>query len=199
MGEMHRAIAREEQDRRRQDKVVGAMAEFERALTQERVRAGMRLAKSKGKRLGRLRAGVYHPLPGAQGNRQGSPLRGHGDGLPTPVPATAAAGKSGAEAALCVTQSHRPDADNSKSEIPDRTGVCPVVTSRASGSFPGITRARGESVCMAKSRIPRMRLAHSNRSLSCAALRRNSSGFRIFVPGLVQRREVLRFSGQRNS
>lgn len=38
--------------------VVGAMAEFERALTQERVRAGLRLAKSKGKRLGRPRAAV---------------------------------------------------------------------------------------------------------------------------------------------
>lgn len=38
--------------------VVGAMAEFERALTQERVRAGLRLAKSKGKRLGRPYAGV---------------------------------------------------------------------------------------------------------------------------------------------
>lgn len=38
--------------------VVGAMAEFERALTQERVRAGLRLAKSKGKRLGRPRTSV---------------------------------------------------------------------------------------------------------------------------------------------
>jgi hypothetical protein len=38
--------------------VVGAMAEFGRALTQERVRAGLRLARSKGKRLGRHRAGV---------------------------------------------------------------------------------------------------------------------------------------------
>jgi DNA invertase Pin-like site-specific DNA recombinase len=38
--------------------VIGAMAEFERALVQERVRAGLRLAKSKGKRLGRPRAGV---------------------------------------------------------------------------------------------------------------------------------------------
>jgi DNA invertase Pin-like site-specific DNA recombinase len=38
--------------------VVGAMAEFERALTQERVRAGLRLARSKGKRIGRPRAGV---------------------------------------------------------------------------------------------------------------------------------------------
>jgi DNA invertase Pin-like site-specific DNA recombinase len=38
--------------------VVGAMAEFERALTQERVRAGLRLAQSKGKKLGRPRAGV---------------------------------------------------------------------------------------------------------------------------------------------
>src|ERR1019366_4628475 len=38
--------------------VVGAMAEFERALTQERVRAGLRLARSKGKKLGRPRVGV---------------------------------------------------------------------------------------------------------------------------------------------
>jgi DNA invertase Pin-like site-specific DNA recombinase len=38
--------------------VVGAMAEFERALTQERVRAGLRLARSKGKKLGRPRATV---------------------------------------------------------------------------------------------------------------------------------------------
>ncbi len=38
--------------------IVGAMAEFERALTQERVRAGLRLAKSKGKRLGRPRTAV---------------------------------------------------------------------------------------------------------------------------------------------
>jgi DNA invertase Pin-like site-specific DNA recombinase len=33
--------------------LLGAMAEFERALIQERVRAGIRNAKSKGKRLGR--------------------------------------------------------------------------------------------------------------------------------------------------
>jgi DNA invertase Pin-like site-specific DNA recombinase len=38
--------------------VVSAMAEFERALTQERVRAGLRLAQSKGKKLGRPRAVV---------------------------------------------------------------------------------------------------------------------------------------------
>jgi DNA invertase Pin-like site-specific DNA recombinase len=38
--------------------VVGAMAEFERALTQERVRAGLRLARSKGKKLGRPRTTV---------------------------------------------------------------------------------------------------------------------------------------------
>jgi DNA invertase Pin-like site-specific DNA recombinase len=38
--------------------VVGAMAEFERALTQERVRAGLRLARSKGKKLGRPRTQV---------------------------------------------------------------------------------------------------------------------------------------------
>jgi DNA invertase Pin-like site-specific DNA recombinase len=38
--------------------VVGAMAEFEWALTQERVRAGLRLARSKGKKLGRPGAAV---------------------------------------------------------------------------------------------------------------------------------------------
>jgi DNA invertase Pin-like site-specific DNA recombinase len=38
--------------------VVGAVAEFERALTQERVRAGLRLARMKGKKLGRPRTGV---------------------------------------------------------------------------------------------------------------------------------------------
>jgi DNA invertase Pin-like site-specific DNA recombinase len=35
--------------------VIGAMAEFERALIQERVRAGLRNARAKGKRLGRPR------------------------------------------------------------------------------------------------------------------------------------------------
>ena len=38
--------------------IIGAMAEFERALIQERVRAGMRNAKAKGKRLGRPRVFV---------------------------------------------------------------------------------------------------------------------------------------------
>lgn len=33
--------------------IIGAMAEFERALIQERIRAGLRYARSKGKRLGR--------------------------------------------------------------------------------------------------------------------------------------------------
>jgi DNA invertase Pin-like site-specific DNA recombinase len=33
--------------------IIGAMAEFERALIQERVRAGLRDAKAKGKRIGR--------------------------------------------------------------------------------------------------------------------------------------------------
>ena len=36
--------------------IIGAMAEFERALIQERVRAGLRNAKAKGKKLGRPRA-----------------------------------------------------------------------------------------------------------------------------------------------
>jgi DNA invertase Pin-like site-specific DNA recombinase len=38
--------------------IIGAMAEFERALTQERVRAGIRNARAKGKRLGRPRVVV---------------------------------------------------------------------------------------------------------------------------------------------
>jgi DNA invertase Pin-like site-specific DNA recombinase len=38
--------------------IIGAMAEFERALIQERVRAGLRNARSKGKRLGRPRVNV---------------------------------------------------------------------------------------------------------------------------------------------
>jgi DNA invertase Pin-like site-specific DNA recombinase len=38
--------------------IIGAMAEFERSLIQERVRAGMRNARAKGKRLGRPRADV---------------------------------------------------------------------------------------------------------------------------------------------
>lgn len=38
--------------------IIGAMAEFERSLIQERVRAGLRNAKSKGKRLGRPPSGV---------------------------------------------------------------------------------------------------------------------------------------------
>src|SRR3984885_12683003 len=38
--------------------IIGAMAEFERALIQERVRAGLRNAKAKGKKLGRPRADV---------------------------------------------------------------------------------------------------------------------------------------------
>ena len=38
--------------------IIGAMAEFERSLIQERVKAGLRNAKAKGKRLGRPRAGV---------------------------------------------------------------------------------------------------------------------------------------------
>ena len=37
--------------------IIGAMAEFERALIQERVRAGLRNAKAKGKRIGRPAAG----------------------------------------------------------------------------------------------------------------------------------------------
>jgi len=38
--------------------IIGAMAEFERALIQERVKAGLRNAKAKGKRIGRPRQAV---------------------------------------------------------------------------------------------------------------------------------------------
>ena len=38
--------------------IIGAMAEFERALIQERVRAGLRNAKAKGKKIGRPRQDV---------------------------------------------------------------------------------------------------------------------------------------------
>jgi DNA invertase Pin-like site-specific DNA recombinase len=41
--------------------IIGAMAEFERALIQERVRAGLRNARAKGKRLGRPRVLVDAP------------------------------------------------------------------------------------------------------------------------------------------
>lgn len=41
--------------------IIGAMAEFERALIQERVRAGLRNARAKGKRLGRPRVTVDLP------------------------------------------------------------------------------------------------------------------------------------------
>jgi DNA invertase Pin-like site-specific DNA recombinase len=41
--------------------IIGAMAEFERALIQERVRAGLRNAKAKGKRIGRPRQEVDVP------------------------------------------------------------------------------------------------------------------------------------------
>ena len=45
--------------------IIGAMAEFERALIQERVRAGLRNARAKGKRLGRPR----HSYPQGQVER----------------------------------------------------------------------------------------------------------------------------------
>jgi DNA invertase Pin-like site-specific DNA recombinase len=38
--------------------IIGAMAEFERSLIQERVRAGLRNARAKGKKFGRSRAHV---------------------------------------------------------------------------------------------------------------------------------------------
>jgi DNA invertase Pin-like site-specific DNA recombinase len=41
--------------------IIGAMAEFERALIRERVRAGLRNARAKGKQIGRPRAEVTQP------------------------------------------------------------------------------------------------------------------------------------------
>lgn len=38
--------------------IIGAMAEFERSLIQERIKAGLRYARAKGKRLGRPRLGL---------------------------------------------------------------------------------------------------------------------------------------------
>ncbi len=45
--------------------IIGAMAEFERALIQERVKAGLHRARAKGKRLGRPRANVNADRVGA--------------------------------------------------------------------------------------------------------------------------------------
>jgi DNA invertase Pin-like site-specific DNA recombinase len=42
--------------------IIGAMAEFERALIQERVRAGLKNARAKGKHLGRPRVAVDAPF-----------------------------------------------------------------------------------------------------------------------------------------
>ncbi len=42
--------------------IIGAMAEFERSLIQERVRAGLRNARAKGKRLGRPRVTLDHAV-----------------------------------------------------------------------------------------------------------------------------------------
>jgi DNA invertase Pin-like site-specific DNA recombinase len=43
--------------------IIGAMAEFERALIHERVKAGLRNARAKGKRLGRPRVFVSESIP----------------------------------------------------------------------------------------------------------------------------------------
>jgi DNA invertase Pin-like site-specific DNA recombinase len=58
--------------------LLGAVAEFERALIQERVKAGLRSARAKGKRLGRPRTYLYFEqiaefrasgLPGARSRK----------------------------------------------------------------------------------------------------------------------------------
>src|SRR5437588_948247 len=69
--------------------IIGAMAEFERSLIQERVKAGLRNARAKGKRLGRPRADVDQSQvtslrdsgrPGAQSPKARSE---HGHGPPS--------------------------------------------------------------------------------------------------------------------
>lgn len=60
--------------------LIAAMAEFERALIQERVRAGLQNAKRKGKRLGRPRAVVdVHRI--AQLREQGLPWKAVAKGI----------------------------------------------------------------------------------------------------------------------
>jgi DNA invertase Pin-like site-specific DNA recombinase len=48
--------------------LIAAMSQFERALIQERVRAGIRNARNKGRRLGRPRLDVDHGLHGSCGS-----------------------------------------------------------------------------------------------------------------------------------
>jgi DNA invertase Pin-like site-specific DNA recombinase len=55
--------------------IIGAMAEFERALIQERVKAGLRNARAKGKRLGRPSKGVDAAVVGRM-RSQGATWRG---------------------------------------------------------------------------------------------------------------------------
>jgi hypothetical protein len=65
--------------------IIGAMAEFERTLIQERVKAGLRNARAKGRRLGRPRAVVDEGLVHAMRKHKQSvsnlygfvPLNGH--------------------------------------------------------------------------------------------------------------------------
>lgn len=73
--------------------VLGAVAELERSLIVERVRAGLRNARAKGKRLGRPRSGV-NPAAVARLRAQGASWRAVGATLGV-APATAlyAAGK----------------------------------------------------------------------------------------------------------
>jgi DNA invertase Pin-like site-specific DNA recombinase len=49
--------------------IIGAMVEFERALIQERVRAGMRNARAKGHRIGRPRVSVARRFAEARGKK----------------------------------------------------------------------------------------------------------------------------------
>jgi DNA invertase Pin-like site-specific DNA recombinase len=70
--------------------IIGAMAEFERSLIQERVRAGLRNAKAKGRKLGRPRVAVDGALiaayarkatPGVRSGEKRALLRARPSGL----------------------------------------------------------------------------------------------------------------------
>ena len=64
--------------------VIGAMAEFERSLIQERVRAGLRNARAKGTKLGRPRMNVDAARI-ARLRSQGRTVREIADELDTPA------------------------------------------------------------------------------------------------------------------
>jgi DNA invertase Pin-like site-specific DNA recombinase len=92
--------------------IIGAMAEFERSLIRERVRAGLRNARAKGKRLGRPKADVdvarVKELRNS-GRSWRAIAKQMGLGLGTVVRALAVRSKNGCEGDTAGEQSSRPD------------------------------------------------------------------------------------------